>query len=120
MADRIEEAKRKNRERMADKRHSEPSYVSLDATEKQLTRLQWYLRTFAENNTAPVPIAMMLESGIWTVDVQVRLPGVTEYDITANHTSLARAIAHAASYLKRQDIILAQARQNQLDYGLTY
>jgi hypothetical protein len=74
------------------------------------------LTKYACDNMAPIPIAMALEDNQWTIDIHVRLPGITEYEITTFSENLAFAIANATNALGHQADLLRNARKNAAIY----
>lgn len=67
---------------------------------RTIADLESRLDRLAPGNTARVPIAAAREvdengDQVWTVDLHVRIPGVTEYDITGAGKTLAGALRRA-------------------------
>lgn len=78
--------------------------------EPTLKALEERLRRLAPSNTASVPLTITAEPGprgewIWTVDIHVRLPRVTEYEVTAVGTSVDEAIRRAYLGLNNEALI---------------
>lgn len=67
---------------------------------KTITALEERLDKLAPENAARVPIAAAREldengETVWTVDLHVKIPGVTEYDITGAGKTLTGALRRA-------------------------
>ena len=68
--------------------------------EKTMEALQARLEAIAPENTAPIPIACSYERDEngklgWIVDIHVRIPRVTEYDVQGAGLTLAGALRRA-------------------------
>ena len=88
-----------------------PTDVALEALTSTLSRL-------ASGNVATIPIATSLEEGEWTVDISVRIPGVTDYEVSASGKTLADAFAHANALLtSNHNDLRAKATRNATRYG---
>lgn len=78
----------------------------------QFSKLMAVLERVAPANIAPIPIAFMQEDGQWSVDIHVRIRGVTEYEVTGTGDTLSDAIANAQRHLSQQT---RNERQASLD-----
>jgi hypothetical protein len=107
------------RRRQAEKRN-EAHVCPPSETDAQLTRLQGVLNRVAPANIAPIPIAMMFEDGQWTVDINVRIRGVTDYEVSGSGESLAHALANAARTLAHQADNERRSTRDARVYGLAY
>ena len=78
------------------------------------------LNRVAPGNIASMPIAMGMENGKWTVDISVRVPGITDYEVSTHGTTLDIAITNAAQYLNDNHVELeGNGRKAATRYGYT-
>jgi len=77
--------------------------VARDWNTEPVDELERRLRDIAPNNTAPYPLEIVLDSrGIWTVDIHVRIPRITEYELTGVGETLLQALERAHWGLDRE------------------
>lgn len=88
-------------------------------TQNQLTRLNKMLDRVAPANIASTPIAMMLENGIWTVDITVRIRGVTDYGVSGDGATLAAALSEACRALTNRAQNERESAASASRYGYT-
>lgn len=108
---------------MREKRANKQPHVCtplLSPTDRELHRLLNMLEKVAPDNIAPVPVATMLEAGRWTVDVTVRIKGVTDYDTEGSGESLADALAAATRNLSYRTFNERRAQNEARVYRLAY
>lgn len=82
--------------------------------DKTFALLAERLHLIAPDNTAPVPIACAMERDeegdlAWTVDIHVRVPYVTEYDVSAAGKTLTGALRRAYLGLNSHGNLIYQA-----------
>lgn len=104
------------RERRAQKKDAHACPPS--GIDRQYKRLLGALDRHAVGNTAPIPVAAMLEDGVWSVDVHVRIPRVTEYEVTGTGDTFEEALRNAADSLCRPGILYGRARREAEAFGL--
>lgn len=83
----------------------------------EYTRLDALLNKIACDNIAPIPIAMALDEGKWTVDIHVKIKGVKEYEVTGTDAILSRAIQLAYRGLANQTNVNRNSATNQKIWG---
>ena len=98
-------------------KHVCPETGTLDIQYKKLLAV---LDRIAPANIASIPIAAMLEDGQWSVDVHVRIKGVTEYEITGTGEPLSDAITNAQRQLAHRSYNERKAKRDSQAYGLAY
>lgn len=81
------------------------------------------LRHVAPGNTAPLPITAAKEqqddgSYLWTVDIHVRIPRITEYEVSGRDTSLAGALRRAYLALNNEPHVRKQANIANKNFGI--
>lgn len=86
--------------------------------EATLTALEDRLARLAPDNTAPIPIAATKEDGRWTVDVHVRIPRVTEYEVAGSDTTLAGALRRAYLALNNEPHVREKADASNRRFGV--
>jgi len=88
-----------------------------------LSALEARLEQVAPGNTADLPIAAAKErqpdgSFIWTVDIHVRIPRVTEYDVTGVGKSFAGALRRAYLGLNNEAGVRGNADRANAQFGI--
>lgn len=89
-------------------------------TDAQLARVERLMARHAPGNVAPIPIATAKEDGKWTVDLHVKIPRVTEYEVSSEGDSLADALARAATALTHQSDLRDRATRNAHAFGFSF
>lgn len=85
--------------------------------------LEERLSLIAPDNTAPVPISCAQERDetgqlIWTVDIHVRIPFTTEYEVASAGKTLAGALRRAYLGLNAEVGLRARAAQANATFGI--
>lgn len=81
------------------------------------------LAVVAPGNTAQIPVAVSQEldeenNVIWVVDIHVRIPRVTEYDLTTSAPSYAVALRKAVASLNSESRIRRHANWANERFGI--
>lgn len=89
-----------------------------------LALLEMRVAERAPGNTAPFPISCSkqqddLGNWVWVVDVHVRIPGVTEYEVTGSSTTFADALRRAYLGLNNEWNLRRTADAANRLYGIT-
>jgi hypothetical protein len=89
-----------------------------------LSALEARVASLAPGNTAPIPIDASKQrnelTGEWTwvVDIHVRIPRVTEFELTGSDTTLTGAIRRAYLALNSHKRLRRQASDANLAFGI--
>jgi hypothetical protein len=114
------------RERQAQKRatqgYTRPKHVCPPngVLDDQYEKLMAGLARVAPANIAPIPVAMMLEDGLWTVDVHVRIKGVTEYEVSGAGETLSDALTNAQRQLANRSTNERRAYRDTKVYSISF
>ena len=81
------------------------------------------LAVVAPGNTAQIPVAVsqeLTEDGtmLWVVDIHVRIPRITEYDLTTSAPSYAVALKKAVASLNSESRIRRHANWANERFGV--
>jgi hypothetical protein len=94
--------------------------------DRAMIRVNKMLAKHATGNTAPIPIAMWQEWGedlggekrlLWYVQIHVRIPHVTEYEVETIANTLADALSDAAKSLRNQSNFQRNASRDAQIFG---
>lgn len=90
--------------------------------EATLTALEDRLARLAPENIAPIPIAACKElvdgTPYWTVDVHVRIPRVTEYEVSGTDKTLAGALRRAYLALNNEPNVREKANASNRRFAV--
>jgi hypothetical protein len=91
--------------------------------EPTLQALEERLKRLAPNNTASVPLTITAEPGLngawtWTVDLHVRIPRLTEYEVTATGDTVSAAIRKAYLGLNNEALIRKRSDVSNAKFGV--
>jgi hypothetical protein len=92
--------------------------------EPTLQALEERLKRLAPHNTASVPLTITAEPGlngawVWTVDIHVRIPRTTEYEVTATGDTVAAAVRKAYLGLNNEALIRKRSDAANRQFGLS-
>lgn len=95
-----------------------------DAEAETMKALDERLMRLAPDNTAEFPISCVQQRDQngnlgWVVDIHVRIPRVTEYEVTAFHPTYAGAIRRAYLGLNNETKIRQQSHASNKTFGVT-
>lgn len=85
--------------------------------------LEERLKRLAPKNTASVPLTITAEPGpdghwLWSVDIHVRIPRETEYEVTAVGNTVAAAIRKAYLGLNNEALLRKRSDVSNRKFGV--